>query len=353
MIYRCSHRAGKTYPAFQGARKPNERSLAIGVRMAAVLLSTFLLSACTGPQSVFGAAGREALAIEDLIVVTAVGAACAWFIVTSLLIYAGRVRRHRFAEETAQRFITWGGVVVPTVLLFALLSYAVWSMPATRPWFDRQQADLQIEVTGEQYWWRIRYLNTSGDVAFETANELKLPVDRRIRVSLKANDVIHSFWIPALGGKMDMIPGRTNTLWLEPTRIGSYRGPCAEFCGTSHALMTLTAIVMTMDDFETWRQGRTNKSPTSADAGAAFQRNGCPACHAIDGTDAKGLVGPNLTAFKDRLRLGAGAAANTRDNLFRFIRDAGEFKPGAQMPAFPMIPEGELNAIVDYLAGET
>lgn len=322
-------------------------------RLMAALLSPFLLGACTGPQSIFGAAGREALAIESLLLTTAVGAACVWFLITSLLVYAGRVRRHRFTEENAQRFITWGGVVVPTTLLFVLLSYAVWSMPITRPWLDRQHADLEVEVTGEQYWWRIRYLDTSGDVAFETANELKLPIDRRIRVSLRANDVIHSFWIPALGGKMDMIPGRTNTLWLEPTRIGSYRGPCAEFCGTSHALMTLTAIVMPVDEFHAWTQGRAHPTPTNADAGAAFLRHGCPACHAIDGTDASGLVGPNLTAFKERIRMGAGAAANTRENLFRFIRDPGVLKPGAQMPAFPMIPDGELKAIVDYLAGDT
>lgn len=352
MIYRSRRRANRTRPVFKDQRKPIGRSFTIGVRVTAAVLCPFLLAACTGPQSVFGGAGREALAIESLIVVTAIGAACIWFLITSLLVYASRVRRHRFTEEKAQRFITWGGVVGPAALLFVLVSYAVWSMPATRPWFERQQADLEIEVTGEQYWWRIRYLDRSGDVAFETANELKLPVDRRIRVSVQANDVIHSFWIPALGGKMDMIPGRTNTLWLEPTRIGSYRGPCAEFCGTSHALMTLTAIVMPRDEFQAWKQGRTHPTPPSAHAGAAFRRHGCPACHAVDGTDATGLVGPNLTAFKERNRMGAGAVANSRENLLRFIRDPGAVKPGAQMPAFPMIPDGELKTIVDYLAGD-
>lgn len=329
------------------------RHIVIGVRGSVAMLLSMPLASCGDRQSTFAAAGREASAIENLITVTVVGAAFVWLVVISLLIYAGRARRGQLSQEQAQRFITWGGVVAPTAVLFALLSYAVWSMPATRPWFDRQQADLAIEVTGEQFWWRIRYLDKSGGIAFETANELTLPVDRRIRISLKAHDVIHSFWIPALAGKMDMLPGRTNTLWLEPTRIGSYRGPCAEFCGTSHALMNLTADVLSAEDFQTWQQSRAKRRSTSNHAANAFLVHGCSACHALDGTQAQGLTGPNLTGFGQRKHVGAGALANTPENLARFIRDPSSVKPGAQMPAFPMIPQDELNEIIDYLAGET
>ncbi|WP_457588435.1 cytochrome c oxidase subunit II [Ensifer canadensis] len=311
-----------------------------------------VLANCAGPQSTFEASGREASAIENLILMTAVGAAFVWLFVVSLLVYAARARREPLSDEQSQRFITWGGVITPTVVLFALLSYAVWSMPATRPWFDRQDADVAIEVTGEQFWWRIRYLDASGAVAFETANDLKLPVDRRVRILLKAHDVIHSFWIPALAGKMDMIPGRTNTLWLEPTRIGSFRGPCAEFCGTSHALMNLSADVLPWEDFEAWRQSRVQMRATRKTAGNAFLVHGCAGCHSLDGTEASGLAGPNLTGLRERKRLGAGAMANTPENLARFIRDPSSIKPGAQMPAFPMIPQDDLRKIVDYLAGE-
>ncbi|WP_457584731.1 cytochrome c oxidase subunit II [Ensifer canadensis] len=325
-----------------------------GVRLPMAVLCLLLLTGCGGPQSTFGAAGREASAIEGLLVVTVIGATLIWMVVVSFLVYAGDTRRRlRFSEERAQQLITWGGVVTPTAVLFVLLSYAVWSMPATRPWFDQQPPDLEIEVTGEQFWWRIRYLDKSGHVAFETANEMKLPVDRRIRVSLKAHDVIHSFWIPALAGKMDTIPGRTNSLWLEPTRVGTYRGPCAEFCGTSHAFMNLTAIVLSEDDFQTWHQNRVKRGSAGNDATRAFLLHGCAACHAIDGTNAKGLLGPNLTGFADRGRIGAGALTNTPENLARFIRDPAAAKPGVQMPAFPMIPTVEMDEIVEYLAGET
>ncbi|KAF5885484.1 cytochrome B, partial [Rhizobium sp. PEPV16] len=152
-----------------------------------------------------------------------IGGISIWLGVTLLFLHAARHRRQAWPAEKAAALIAWGGVAFPTVVLLLLLGYAVWLMPAIRPWNPLAEKDGAIEVTGEQFWWRIRYPAVGDQPAFETANEIRLPVGRPATFSLKATDVIHSFWIPALGGKMDMIPGRTNYLTLTPTRTGSYR----------------------------------------------------------------------------------------------------------------------------------
>jgi cytochrome c oxidase subunit 2 len=179
------------------------------------------LSGCSGVQSALAPAGEEAAAIYQLLLVMVLGGALVWFPVVCLLLHAARRREAPWTEEQAGRLILFGGVAFPVAVLLALLTYAVWLMPVIRPWFARQApAPDMIEVTGEQFWWRIRYPAADGTPAFETANELRLPVGKRVAFSLKAADVIHSFWIPVLGGKMDMIPGRTNTSSLLPTRTG-------------------------------------------------------------------------------------------------------------------------------------
>ena len=234
-----------------------------------------------------------------------------------------------------------------------MLGYTLWLMPGMRPWIDGAAAAARIEVTGEQYWWRIRYLDRQGGLLFETANELRMPLGEATVFSLRAGDVIHSFWLPALGGKMDMIPGRVNHLTLTPTRPGVYRGPCAEFCGTSHALMTITATVVEKREFEAWLAARLRRDGAGDGQGAAlFVKHGCPACHSVDGiAEARGTIGPNLTAFSERQTIGAGALKNTRENLARFIRDPAAVKPGATMPAFDMLPQTEIDAIAGWLGG--
>ena len=312
-----------------------------------------LLSGCADQQSALNPAGEEARSIYVLFLTMAAGGAAIWLVVMGLMVYAFRQSRRKHHQEASQALILWGGAVFPAVVLMLLLGYTLWLMPSMRPWFDGKGTGPRIEVTGEQYWWRIRYLDAQGELLFETANELRLPLGEPTAFSLLAHDVIHSFWIPALGGKMDMIPGRINHLTLTPTRAGVYRGPCAEFCGTSHALMGVAATVVEKTQFEAWlaeRQART--APGKAEGARLFVRHGCPACHAVDGmAEARGRIGPNLTALGDRQTIGAGTLKNTKENLALFIRDPASIKPGATMPAFDMLPLAEIDAIATWLGG--
>ena len=317
-----------------------------------LLAGAVLLQGCAGPQSALQADGEEAEAIVTLLWVTTIGGAVIWLAVVGAMLFAIRRRRHALSERGARSLILWCGVVLPSFILFALLAFTLWRMPMARPWFDPGDQPVTIEVTGEQFWWRLRYLDDKGDVLFETANELRMPVGERVRFLLKAHDVIHSFWIPALGGKMDMIPGRTNVLSLKATRTGVYRGPCVEFCGTSHALMNIDAEVVEKAEFDRWvERQRPAGSGSETNNGEAFLKNGCGGCHAVRGTEATGELGPDLTNFAARKRIGAGTAANTVENRRRFVRNAGRMKPGVQMPAYETLPEAELDAIVAYLGG--
>lgn len=325
----------------------------MAIHRRALLPLLMPLSGCSGVQSALDPAGEEAAAIYRLLLVMVVGGALIWLVVVGLLLHAARKQKAPWSEKAAGRLIVWGGVAFPLVVLLALLSYAVWLMPAIRPWLARHApAPETIEVTGEQFWWRIRYPATEGLPAFETANELRLPVGERVAFSLKAADVIHSFWIPALGGKMDMIPGRTNTLSLLPTKAGVFRAPCAEFCGTSHTLMAFSVIVMEQADYAAWRRAQADGGrPDGGEGERLFARHGCAGCHGVRGVTPAASLGPDLTFFGQRQTVGAGTLANTAENVARFIRDPAAVKPGAKMPAFEMLPESDIAAIADYLAG--
>lgn len=315
-----------------------------------------VLAGCSGNQSALDPGGREADAAATLFWVMVAGGGLIWLAVMAALVYASHLKKEPVSERRASGLILFGGVAFPVTVLALLLAYAVWLMPAMRPWFARQGQALQrIEVTAEQYWWRIRYLDENGTVIRETANDLYMPVDEKVVFLLKAKDVIHSFWIPSIGGKMDAIPGRVNTLQLEATKPGSYRGVCAEFCGTAHALMAFTVQALPSEDFKAWlgddRQSTTKDTASNSPGLAAFLRQGCGACHAIDGTEAAGTIGPNLTALGVRPSLAAGTLPNTQDNLARFIKRPDAIKPGVRMPGFAMLPDDEINLIASYLKG--
>lgn len=217
------------------------------------------------------------------------------------------------------------------------------------------EGSLRIAVTGEQWWWRVRYLPPGGDPV-DLANEIRLPVGERVEFSLESPDVIHSFWIPALGGKIDMIPGRVNRLTLQPSRTGVFRGACAEYCGASHALMSFSVVVLEQEDFARWLAHQAQPAPEPTAALAAhgqdlFLANGCGACHAIRGTPADGVVGPDLTHVGGRLSLGAGILPNEPDAFVRWIARTEMVKPGVHMPAFGMLPAEDLEALAVYLEG--
>jgi cytochrome c oxidase subunit 2 len=317
-----------------------------------ILLVNILLTSCSGRQSALDPAGPEAAQVATLFFTMLIGGALIWVGVVAILLYAARKKVAHDAKKAA-RLILWCGAILPTVILAALLSYAVWLMPNIRPWFGEDSAGLRaIDIGGEQFWWRVRYRNEDGSAAFETANEVRLPVGERVLFRLTSPDVIHSFWIPVLGGKMDVIPGRENRLTLIAEKPGTYRGVCAEFCGPSHALMAFTVVAMEPQAFKDWLKFRQNAAGTQdAEGLALFLRHGCSACHAIAGTQARGTIGPDLTAFGERGSLGAGTLANTEENIARFIRDPAKIKPGVQMPHFSMLPDTEIERIAVYLKG--
>lgn len=305
-------------------------------------------------QSALDTAGPEATSVAILFYVMLAGGGVIWLAVVAALFYAGRRAGEPYSEKAAGRVILWCGAILPVGVLAALLSYAVWLMPNMRPWSPGGEGGLrEIEVSGEQFWWRVRYLDPDGELLFETANEVVMPVGERILFSLKSPDVIHSFWIPSLGGKMDMIPGRINRVALEASRPGTYRGVCAEFCGPSHALMAFSVAAMEPSAFDAWLSSRqAGGADEPGDEGLAlFLSHGCDACHAIDGTEARGTIGPNLSSFGTRDTVGAGTFPNTAEHIARFIRHPRRIKPEAYMPSFGMLPEGDVERIAVYLKG--
>lgn len=309
------------------------------------------LSACSGPQSALAPAGRDAAHIAQLFTVMTVGTLIVWAAVLAIAIYTIRVEASH-SQRTANLLIIGGGVAAPTIVLGALIAYGMPLIPTVLTvGADR---GMSIHITAKQWWWRVQYRTPDGFI--ETANEIRLPIGVRVELQLVSPDVIHSFWVPSLAGKMDMIPGRLTRLALEPTRTGVFRGTCAEYCGASHALMAFSVVVMEPQAFRAWlaAQGRPAQSPTDALAvrgEAAFMANGCTACHTIRGTSAAGVIGPDLTHLGSRGRIAAETLPNDPAALVQWIGQADRIKPGVHMPAFRMLEAHDLSALAAYLGG--
>lgn len=302
-------------------------------------------------QSALNPAGLEAERIATLWWWMAGGTLVIWALVVALAVYAKRAGDDRYSEREARWLILGGGVILPTVVLTGLLIYGLWLLPALRG--TEPPPGLRIEVVGERWWWRVRYLPEDGEPVV-SANEIRLPVGEKVEFILSSPDVIHSFWIPSLGGKMDMIPGRVTRLVLEPRRVGRFRGACAEFCGASHAYMNFAAVVMEPAAFEAWLAGQAQPAaepaePLTRRGQTLFLANGCGACHTVRGTPADGVLGPDLTHVGGRLTLAAGLLPNDPAAFVRWIGHSDELKPEANMPAFGMLPAAELRAMAAYL----
>ena len=307
--------------------------------------------AAVGPVlSAFAPAGSEAASILHLFWIMAIGAVLVWAIVCAIAVHA--MRRHQPADEGKARWlILAGGVTIPTLVLGALLAYGLLLMPPLRA---EVPADaLRVDISGEQWWWRVDYRTPEGGVV-ASANELRLPVGEPVLLTLSSPDVIHSLWIPALAGKVDMIPGRDTRLVLRAERKGTYRGVCAEFCGASHAHMRFLAVAMPRAEFDRWLQVQAAPAQEPVNALArqgrdAFLGNGCGACHAVRGTAAIGNMGPDLTHVGSRLELAAGTLPNDGESLRRWITAPHQAKPEALMPAFDMLAADDVRAIATWL----
>lgn len=276
-----------------------------------------------------------------------------WIAVVALALWAARTPPARDQRRQSNYLIVGAGAVFPTAALTILLVYGLAPLPTLLA--PAPEGSLKIFVSGEQWWWRVRYQAPGGEPVM-LANEIRLPVGEPVEFHLESPDVIHSFWIPSLAGKIDMVPGRVTRLAVTPTKTGIFRGACAEYCGTSHALMTFFTIVHEKNDFVRWlaHQQTDAALPVGSEAQRgrdAFLANGCGACHTVRGTPADGLIGPDLTHVGGRLSIGAGALPNSADNLHRWIARTAHIKPGVLMPHFGMLPADELRVMAVYLKG--
>jgi len=258
-----------------------------------------------------------------------------------------REREYIPSNRKVLGLIVGGGVIVPIIVLTLLFVLTLGTMAVLA--LNDTPTELTIEVVGWQWWWEVRY----PDQGVLTANEIHIPVGERVRFQLTSGDVIHSFWVPELGGKMDLMAGRVNEFWLEADRPGEYRGQCAEFCGRQHAKMAILVIAHDRADFEAWvasQQGgaHTPDSDLVARGQEIFLNSPCIACHAVEGTTAQGVQGPDLTHFGSRRTLGAGAAPNTEHFLAEWIVNSQSIKPGNLMPPQDIAAE-DLPALIAYL----
>ena len=237
--------------------------------------------------------------------------------------------------------------------LATLIGCMVWTMVALAAVVHPPVAPkIAIEVHGNQWWWGVRYRDEDPSRMFTTANEIHVPVGEPVRVEVSSSDVIHSFWVPQLAGKTDVIPGQTNITWLQADRPGTYRGQCGEFCGAQHAGMAIYVIADAPAQFAAWRNAQVEPSPpptsTAARQGYGVFVARCGACHTIRGTNAGGLIGPDLTHLMSRHTIAAGLLANNPGNLAGWIANAQALKPGSRMPSIPLSGP-ELGAVVAYL----
>jgi cytochrome c oxidase subunit II len=329
----------------------------VWVRNVLLLCTTWPLAGCSGRQSALDPQGLQSDEIRfTLFIFLAV--AVVWVGVV-LVLAVGMLREkratetpldlHEGFERRAGRLILGLGAVTTLIVLgLSFVSYA-----GQRTVFAKDEHALTLKIIGHQWWWEVRYEDAQPSRILTTANEIHIPAGEPVRIILTSTDVIHSFWVPSLAGKIDLIPGHQNVIELKADKPGIYRGQCAEFCGQQHANMSTLVIADPPPVFEAWLndQLRAAAAPASAEAKAGaevFLNRPCVMCHRIGGTAAGGTVAPDLTHIASRHTLAAGTLTMSRGNLAAWIADPQGIKPGVHMPVVDL-DGNELNAIVAYL----
>jgi cytochrome c oxidase subunit 2 len=325
----------------------------------APLLLFLPISGCAGPQNVLDPASDQASELHGLMTLMLVVCGLAYLLLMAFLAAAlwrargqlgGPPALHPDDRRLDRGLGAWTALIAVGLTVLAggsflvdraLANKAVTSMPTVR-------------VTGQQWWWRIEYRDPATGRWIETANELHLPLNTPTRVQILSADVIHSFWIPNLSGKIDMVPGRSNAITMTPRRQGWFRGQCAEFCGLQHAEMALDVKVETPEAFQAWLAAQAQPAPAASGEGVRGETVAlsapCANCHTIRGTGAKGRAGPDLTHVASRRSVAAGTASLQRSTLMGWITQPQAMKPGNEMPATPMTPQDAL-AVTRYLEG--
>ena len=311
-----------------------------------------------GVTNIFQPLSQPAQQIKELSVLVLAICGSIFVVVAGLLVYAIVRFRHRAGDELSEPPQVYGSnqielawTILPLLIVFVLIlvtSRTIADIQNRKP----PPTAVQATVIGHQWWWEIRY----PELGIVTANELHVPASdgrgsRPTFLKLQSADVAHSFWVPLLAGKTDLIPNRENLMWIEPTKPGVYLGNCAEYCGTQHARMLIRVVVHSPDEFERWarEQQQSASTDTSAAPGrTVFFANSCVNCHTIRGTSAQGKFGPDLTHLMSRQTLAAGAAPNTTDNLRLWVRDPQKIKVGCLMPNM-QLTDNEVDQVVAYL----
>src|SRR5580698_297138 len=320
----------------------------------ALLLAVPFLS----PTNIFAPASTPAQSILDLSVFVLEVTAAVFVVVFTLLTYAVvKFRRRKTADgrEPAQVYgssqleLAWTVIPVLIVVVLFLAAARVIASIQKRPKPDNA---IEVTVIGHQFWWEFRYPS----LKVVTANELHIPVSDPAHptptfLTLLSADTDHSFWVPRLAGKTDLIPNHPNSTWVDPHETGLFLGQCAQYCGTQHAKMLLRVYVQTRDEFDRWIQEQSRPaqvSDTVPEGRKIFERTACINCHAVAGTAANGRFGPDLTHLMSRDMIASGSASNTPANLRRWIQDPNTFKRGSKMPAMGL-SDPEYNAVTEYL----
>jgi cytochrome c oxidase subunit 2 len=303
-------------------------------------------------STIFDPASPQAQAILTLFGLLTILSAVILVIVAGTTIYSLMRYRHQAGQDEPRQLfgntrleLTW--TIIPLLMVMVIFGFTFNTMRTADPPVDGQQPDLVI--TGHQWWWEVEYPK----LGVVTANEIHIPVGQPLLVRLESADVIHDFWVPKLGRKMDMVPGHPNHIWLEAHEAGTYLGACSEFCGVQHAWMRLLVIAQPQSEFEVWQQQQLQipQTPTTgepAQGAKLFQQLTCVNCHTIAGTAAQAKAGPDLTHLTSRDTIGAGILENNSANLTRWLADPQAVKPGNHMPNF-QLTEAEVNALVAYL----
>lgn len=308
-------------------------------------------------QNIFKPLGTPAALVSELSVLVLVICAVIFIIVAGLLTYTIFRFRHRGGQDRSEPAQVYGSnqieiawTVIPVLIVFVLSMATARITGAVQN--KKIPADaLNVTVVGHRWWWEFRYPGLN----IVTANELHVPLSTPSQpkitlLTLKSADVVHSFWVPQLAGKTDVIPNRTNTMWIDPQEAGIYLGNCAAYCGTQHANMLLRVVVDTPEEFDRWvqEQKQPAASPDSEQNRQAFLSSACIACHTVQGTKARGKSGPDLTHMMSRQTLASGAIPNTPESLRAWVQDPQKFKPGNLMPAVKL-KDGQLDEMVAYL----
>jgi len=329
-------------------------------RIAGAVLLAFILSGCSGVQSALDPKGPAAGELARLIWFFTVLCTIIWVLVMGMV--AGILLRRRQrrlhdplrVDQDEERTISRVVISAVGATALVLVGLTLLSFFANRTLAGiGEDAVLTIRLTGHQWWWEVRYENAEPNRILTTANEIHIPAGEAVRLLLESDDVIHSFWVPSLHGKLDLVPGMVNTLTLRADRPGIYRGQCAEFCGAQHAHMATFVVAQPRAEFNAWydEQLKPAVEPSSEEQRTGrdtFLNGPCVMCHRIQGTPAGAITGPDLTHVASRQTIAAGTLRFSRGNLAAWIADPQGIKPGSKMPVMDLDGD-QLNAIVAYL----